>query len=213
MRTKIALVGVAVVAVAVILVACNSRGTVTATPAGAAAAVTAPAACTPTPAVPYPTYTIGPSERSTPAIQLTKIAQYLVAYPGDLIVPAHTTDLYPQIPADKKNKLVVRHGNCTYDAYLLPSTAIAGFESSLPSGDVIVFDIGPSSQQGVHVSVPTPNPSQIPGTGSKGPGVIGSPLVPVPSPPSAAFQTEAARFVVQRIATEAASATNAAPKP
>lgn len=212
MRMKIALIGAALVLVSVILVACNSQGNVTATPAGAAAAITTSTACTPTPAVPAPTYTIGPNERSTPAIVSTKIAQYHAAYPGDLIVPAHTMDLYPQTPADKKEKVVVRHQNCTYDAYLLPATEFAGFETRLPSGDVIVGDIGPPSQQGAHVPVPTRNPSQIPGAGSKGPGVVGSPPIPVPSPPSVAFQTEIARSA-QRIATDAASATAATRKP
>lgn len=215
MRTKITHVGVALVSLAVILVACNSQGNVTATPAGAAAAGTAPAACTPTPAVPAPTYTIGPSERSTPAIQLTKVTQYQAAYPGNVIIPTQTTDLYPQIPADKKEKLVVRHQNCTYDGYLLPSTAIAGFRNSLPGGDVIVGEIDPPSQLGAYIlapNVPTPNPSQLPGTGSKVPGIAGSPPVPVPSPPPPAFQTEAAQFS-HTIATAAASATNAALKP
>lgn len=134
----------------VALTACGARAFATTTPpVGVAAAATPVAACTPTPVVRHPTFTIAPDQRVTPGALNTAIARYQATYPGDVHLPARTTDLEPQVAANNKQMVIVRHVDCTYEAYLMTGGKIAAFTSGLPSGDSVVT-IGPPPILGVY---------------------------------------------------------------
>lgn len=212
MRTNIRLLHfIAPLLLGFTIVACSTGGVVTTTPGNTGALATASAACTPTPLARHPTFTVAPNNRSTPGAFNTAIARYQATYPGDVIIPTQTVDLAPQIPSADKETLVVRHANCTYDYVLLPSSDVASYQSTLPSGDTIVAQAPPESSFGKHPPPPpTLMPNQTPGisygpNGTTIPAGATPPGSVVPPPPSA-LQTS----VVETLGTRTA-ATSTSP--
>lgn len=201
----------------VALTACGARAFATTTPpVGVAAAATPVAACTPTPVVRHPTFTIAPDQRVTPGALNTAIARYQATYPGDVHLPARTTDLEPQVAANNKQMVIVRHVDCTYEAYLMTGGKIAAFTSGLPSGDSVVTIGPPPSSAYIHGYTPTPRPGQTPGIGY---GADGKPITvtvlppgSIPPPPASALQTAEVRYLETRIADNTQVPSTSSPR-
>ncbi len=213
-RTKVFVAGA--VLVLIVLTACGARTFATATPpVGVAAAATPVAACTPTPAVRHPTFTIGPDQRATPGAVSTEIVRYQATYPGDVFLPARTTDLDPQVPANEKQTVIVRHVDCTYEGYLMAGGRVPSFQSNVPAGDTVVSISPLPSSAYIHGYPPSPPVGLTPGVGygADGKPVTVTVLPPggIPSPPPPALQTAAVRQLETRIADGTRAANTSSP--
>lgn len=185
MKKKVVLLlsGGIVLLLPVLFVAYEVRGAMSNTP-------TTPipnAACTPTPTVRHPTFTVGPNEGTVPNIVSTKIAAYQATYPGDHIVPAHTTDLAPQIARNDKSIVIIRHADCTYEEFLVAESQIPTFAGTyLKSGDSLYAQVPPPGAQVARPKPPTNLPGQTPGVAvnASGTPITHQPTVNVPPTPS-----------------------------
>lgn len=118
-------------AVTVLLVAVIAVTVRSATPVIAPVNPTTTPACTPTPAIRLPP-TATPAVRSTISDAVGVVRGTEALPPGQVIVPARTTDRVPSLPTADKFSVTVRHVDCTYETFLLAGSDVDPFIASLP---------------------------------------------------------------------------------
>lgn len=156
------------------------------TPPAATGSASPSAACTPTPAVRRPTFTVDPAVRLTPYAQFTAVARYQATYPGDVHLPARTTDLAPQIAQKDKVEIYVRLPDCSYESYLMAwnQQTIDTFIGGLQVGRTVVAIVPPSSaMQRAPAGSPPASVALPPSNSSPLPFVPATPAFPLPTPP------------------------------
>ena len=80
---------------------------------------------------------------------------------GLFLPPSRTTDLAPQVSADKKITVVIRHKDGSYENILIPPEKYnESFIQSLPAGDIVVRWIPPQPLK----KNPPPNAGETPGS-------------------------------------------------
>lgn len=85
---------------------------------------------------------------------------------GAFIVPQRTTDLAPQVPAEDKAEVLIRHADGTYEDVLLRPDQGKALIRNLPAGDTWVSTAPPASLMGAPHPVAAPQSGTVQGPAS-----------------------------------------------
>lgn len=138
-------------------------------------------ACTPTPAVRLPP-TATPAVRSNISNTIGVVRGTETLPPGQVIVPARTTDRAPSLPKEDKYSVTVRHADCTYETFLFAGSDVDTFIANLPPGDAVAFTAPAQSLMGKRAIRPGTVAGTPPTTAAPNPSTRPSIVTPVPIP-------------------------------